>query len=285
MPADASRRPGKSVRTKVREVAGDRVTEHVDVLATEEPLEIRLAWPGQPARALVVTMRTPGADVDLAVGFLRSEGVIESADDVTHVAYCVDRALAAEQRYNVMTVNLTRPPARALEPRYGGVSSACGVCGKQSLDALELTGEPSLPAGPVISPEVLRALPDRLRPAQEIFARTGGLHGAGLFTAGGEPACVREDVGRHNAVDKIVGWSLLERRMPLHEHALLVSGRAGFEIAQKALAAGIPFLAAVGAPSSLAVDLARRFGMTLVGFLRGDRYVIYAGAERCPDPA
>ncbi|SDT00909.1 formate dehydrogenase accessory sulfurtransferase FdhD [Actinopolymorpha singaporensis] len=275
-----TRRPGSTVRVRVREVDGATVRGRADVVATEEPLEIRVGWPGAAPRSLVVTMRTPGADFELAAGFLRSEGLLTDPDDVVRLAYCTDPTLRSEQRYNVVTADLARPLPDAPTARYGAATSACGVCGKESLDELELRGCSSVAPGPELDSALLCALPDRLREAQNVFSRTGGLHAAGLFTADGTLVRAREDIGRHNAVDKVVGWAFLERRLPLAGHILVTSGRAGYEICQKALAAGIPFVAAVGAPSSLAVDLAERFGMTLVGFLRGERYVAYTHPER-----
>lgn len=274
------KRPGTVVRVRVREVDGDQSRYRDDQVATEEPLEIRIAQPGEPARSLVVTMRTPGADFELAAGFLSSEGIIASADAVRRVAYCTDPELTPEQLYNVVTVDLSGPAAHLPAPRYGAATSACGVCGKESLDELELRGCSPVADGPLVSPAVLTGLADRLRETQNVFSRTGGLHASGLFTATGELLCAREDIGRHNAVDKVVGWALLNHRLPLSESVLFVSGRAGYEITQKALAAGIPFVAAVGAPSSLAVDLAKRFGMTLAGFVRGERFVLYSHPER-----
>jgi FdhD protein len=269
-------RPGASVRVRVREIDGERSRYRDDTVATEEPMEIRIGWPGREPRSIVVTMRTPGADFELAAGFLHSEGLVENAEQVTRIRYCPD----AEQLYNIVTVDLTGPPAYEPAKRYGAATAACGVCGKESLDELELRGCAPIAAGPVVTKDLLRALPDRLRQAQNVFDRTGGLHASGLFTPDGTPVCVREDIGRHNAVDKVVGWAMLNGHTPLEEHLLLVSGRAGYEICQKALAAGIPFIAAVGAPSSIAVDLAKRFGLTLVGFLRDERFVVYTAPQR-----
>jgi FdhD protein len=287
------RRPGSTVRVRVRDLDGDSARHRDDRLATEEPLEIRIAWPGVPPRSIVVTMRTPGADFELAAGFLRSEGLVTRADDVVRIAYCTDATVAAEQLYNVVTVDLARPLAEAPPARYGAATAACGVCGKESLDELEIRGCQPVLAGPVVEASTLCALPDRLRAAQDVFSRTGGLHAAGLFTPDGTLVCAREDIGRHNAVDKVVGWAFLQGLVPLSDHLLVVSGRAGYEICQKALAAGLPFVAAVGAPSSLAVDLAKRFRMTVVGFLRGERFVVYCHperttglpADRTPEPA
>jgi FdhD protein len=275
------RRRGQT-RARVRVVEAGSVRVQQDELATEEPLEIRL-HAGGITRSVAVTMRTPGADFELAAGFLFSEGLISSRDDVDRLSYCVGNdACDGEQQYNVVTVDL-RPhvtPDLLLFDRNFGITSACGICGKSSLDQVERRGIAPLGPGPVVSHDVLYGLPDELRRAQGLFAATGGLHAAGLFSKNGELIALREDVGRHNAVDKLVGWALLEGKLPLRERILMVSGRSSFEIAQKCVAAGVPMLCAVSAPSSLAVDLARRFGLTLVGFLRGDRFNIYAGVER-----
>jgi FdhD protein len=276
----STRRPGSTVRVRVRDLDGRSARQRDDRLATEEPLEIRIGWPGAAPRSIVVTMRTPGADFELAAGFLRSENLVTRPDDVVRIAYCTDATLTTEQLYNVVTVDLARPLAEPPAARYGAATSACGVCGKESLDELEIRGCQPVLAGPVVEASTLCALPDRLRAAQDVFSRTGGQHAAGLFTPDGTLVCAREDIGRHNAVDKVVGWAFLQGLLPLSDHVLVVSGRAGYEICQKALAAGIPFVAAVGAPSSLAVDLAKRFLMTVVGFLRGDRFVVYSHAER-----
>jgi FdhD protein len=243
---DASRRrPGSTVRVRVRDVDGGKVRDRDDRLATEEPLEIRTAWPGSAPRPIVVTMRTPGADFELAAGFLRSEGLVAGPADVVRVAYCTDASLTAEQLYNVVTVDLARAPDQPPSARYGAATAACGVCGKESLDELEIRGCQPVPAGPQVEASTLCALPDRLQTAQDLFSRTGGLHAAGLFSPDGELLCAREDIGRHNAVDKVVGWAFLQGLLPLSNQILVVSGRAGYEICQKALAAGIPFVAAV----------------------------------------
>ncbi|MFE4260859.1 formate dehydrogenase accessory sulfurtransferase FdhD [Streptomyces sp. NPDC056883] len=256
-------------------VAGARA----DTLVAEEPLEIRLN--GKP---LAITMRTPGDDFALAVGFLASEGVLASASDVRAVTYCEGAAEDGTNTYNVVNVQLAAGvpvPDITLE-RNVYTTSSCGLCGKASLDAVRTaTRFPGLADDPVrVSARLLGELPDRLRAEQKVFDRTGALHGAGLFSAEGELIDVREDVGRHNAVDKIVGRALQAGRLPLAGSVLLVSGRASFELAQKAVMAGIPVLAAVSAPSSLAVDLALESGLTLVGFLRGGDMNIYAGEER-----
>jgi FdhD protein len=257
-----------------------------DVLAAEEPLEIRINTAGRD-KAISVTMRTPGNDFELAVGFLTTEGVIGGKDDIDQVRYCVGGP--TEQQYNIVTVAL-RPGVSFDEERLQRnfyTTSSCGVCGKASLDAIALQDPPALPEGPVVDASLVATLPLRLRESQKVFARTGGLHAAGLFTPEGKDVVVREDVGRHNAVDKVVGWLVLEGRFPAAESVLVVSGRASFEIMQKALAAGIPVVAAVGAPSSLAVDVAERFGMTLAGFVRDESLNVYAGRGRIrvtPEP-
>lgn len=271
-------------RARVLAVDAGRARPRADVVATEEPLEIRLGPPGQ-ARPVAVTMRTPGEDFELAAGFLFSEGLISARDEIDRIRYCVDREAGAEQHYNVVTVD-HRGPAPSLPlalDRHFTITSACGVCGKANLDQLERRGLAPVPAGPRVPFAVITALSDRLRQEQGLFAKTGGIHAAGLFDAAGELIALREDVGRHNALDKLLGWALLEGRLPLHEHIVLVSGRSSFELTQKCVAAGVPILAAVSAPSSLAIELARRFNLTLIGFLRGERFNLYHGAERVCD--
>jgi FdhD protein len=289
-------RPGSTTRSRVRSLDGLAEVVRRDDLAVEEPLEIRLSaggggragLVGGDTRTLAITMRTPGADFELAAGFLYGEGVIGSPADVHRIAYCQDPDLATDQRYNVVTVALTAgelPDLHALE-RHFFTSSACGVCGKASIEALAMRGcGPLPPGGPQLTPDVLYELPGRLRDAQGLFASTGGLHAAGLFTVDGELVAAREDVGRHNAVDKLVGWALLSGRLPASDLVLLVSGRASYEIVQKAVAAGIPVVGAVSAPSSLAVAVAEEFGLTLVGFLRGRRCNVYADSGRIVLPA
>ena len=275
--SDRARRPGPTVRTRVREfgAGGERARE--DRLATEEPLEIRVAWPGSSAQRVWVTMRTPGHDFELAAGFLTHEG-IATPSSVHSIAYCTDVDLAPEQEFNVVTVTLTGPTD--IGHRHTGMSagsSACGVCGKDSvtavLDVVDAVRAPRW-AGPLPSPDVVRRLPEALRSGQTVFSRTGGVHAAGLFTADGEQLVVREDVGRHNAVDKVTGARVLAGHSPA-EACLVVSGRAGFELAQKAIAAGIGSLVAVGAPTSLAVALAREAGLAVYGFTREERTVRY----------
>ncbi len=285
MERDGAARPnarlGPVTRSRVRRVSGSAVRDRRDDLATEEPLEIRLLAGGE-SRTVAITMRTPGADFELAAGFLHGEG-ITGPGDIAAIGYCTDEDLDPEARYNTVTVRLAAPrlPDLAATARNFLTSSACGVCGTASLDALR--DRCAVPAArpPVAVPATtLYGLPDRLREAQGVFGRTGGLHAAGLFTPDGTPLAVREDVGRHNAVDKLVGWALLGGGTPLDRHVLLVSGRVGYEIMQKAASAGIQIVCAVSAPSSLAVDLAREFGITLVGFLREERFNIYACPER-----
>jgi FdhD protein len=281
--AGVARRPGPTARVRVRVVSGETVRDRRDDLATEEPLELRITA-GGVTRTLAVTMRTPGADFELAAGFLSGEG-LAGPGDIASIAYCTDEDLPPEARYNTVTVRLRRevPPDQPALHRHFLTSSACGVCGTASLDALRSRlGSLSPIAGEAapVSPALLYELPDRLRAAQGIFGKTGGLHAAGLFTLDGTLVALREDVGRHNAVDKLVGWALLDGRLPLTGHILLVSGRTSYEIMQKALAAGVPMVCGVSAPSSLAVDLARDFGMTLVGFLRDHRFNIYATPSR-----
>lgn len=262
---------------------GSDVSRARDALAVEEPLEIRLAWRdadgSRRVEPLTVTMRTPGDDFDLVAGFLHAEGVIGRPADLLEMTYCRG---GEEQEYNVIEARLGPgivPDMRPLERSFYA-TSACGVCGKASLDAVEARGCQLLGDGPRVRAALLPELPERLREAQAVFARTGGLHAAGLFTAEGAPVHVREDVGRHNAVDKTLGRALLDRLLPASEHILVVSGRASFELVQKAVAARVPVLVAVGAPSTLAVDLAARFRQTLVGFARHGGFNVYTGEER-----
>jgi FdhD protein len=247
-----------------------------DDLAAEEPLEVRVA-----KAPLAVTMRTPGHDVDLALGFLLTEGVIRGADDVRTAQLCA--GVETPNTYNVVDVTLADGvPAPETDPsRNFYTTSSCGVCGKASIDAVRTRSAHDVAADELTVPaETLAALPDRLRAAQRTFDRTGGLHAAGLFDPEGELLVLREDVGRHNAVDKVVGWALRQHRLPLAGHLLLVSGRASFELTQKAWMAGIPLLAAVSAPSTLAAELADEAGMTLVGFLRGRTMNVYTRPDR-----
>ena len=271
--------PMRRSSTSVRIVAvNDGVAgERPDTLATEEPMEIRAAGPDQELQPVAVTMRTPGGDFELAVGFLFTEGLIQPGD-VKRVAYCDDLP-GEDQRYNVVSVRLERPFDGERLQRNFYATSSCGICGKASLDDIEVRCEP-VAAGPSVLADVLASLPDTLRSGQTLFDRTGGLHAAGLFTAEGELVSIREDVGRHNAVDKVIGEQLLAGHLPLAGHILQVSGRVSFEIVQKAAVAGIPIVSAVSAPTSLAVEAGERFGMTIVGFVRDGRLNVYTGSAR-----
>jgi FdhD protein len=247
-----------------------------DELAAEEPLEIRVR-----KRPLAVTMRTPGQDIDLTMGFLLTEGIISSAADVVTAQLCA--GTDTPNTYNVVDVTLGPdvPPPVTDPSRNFYTTSSCGVCGKASIDAVRTRSQFAVADDPTTVPaSTLAVLPDRLRAAQRTFERTGGLHAAGLFTAAGQLVVLREDVGRHNAVDKVIGWATREGRLPLAGHVLLVSGRASFELTQKAWMAGIPLLAAVSAPSTLAAELADEAGMTLVGFLRGSTMNVYTATHR-----
>ncbi len=260
--------------TQVAEWREGEVRRFQDYLVAEEPVEIRLG-----DTPLTVTMRTPGNDLELAAGFLFTEGIITAREQIRSIAYgTTDKA---ETSGNLVRIELAGTEFdRERMQRNFFVASSCGICGKASVDAVRVRG--IRPPNPDfrVDPDVLCSLPDQLRSSQTIFGRTGGLHAAGLFTTSGELLVLREDVGRHNAVDKVVGWALNEGRIPLRDSVLMVSGRGGFEIIQKALVAGIPVVASVSAPSGLAVRLAREFGQTLVGFLRGRRFLIYSGEQR-----
>jgi len=253
-------------------------TQVVDTLAVEEPMELRVG-----GRSLAVTMRTPGSDVELAHGFLLTEGVINKLGDVRTARYCDGLDDEGRNTYNVLDVVLAPGvpiPAPGVERSFYTTSS-CGVCGKASLEAVRATTVFS-PVADLIEVDVatLIALPDRLRAAQRVFSSTGGLHAAGLFTHTGELVCAREDVGRHNAVDKVLGWALLNDRIPARGTVLMLSGRISFELVQKAAMAGVPVVAAISAPSTLAVELAEDSGVTLIGFLRGEQMTVYANPER-----
>jgi FdhD protein len=268
-------------RAQVWTFEGGALRERRDSLAVEEPLEIRLLA-GQARQRLATTMRTPGNDVELAAGLLFSEGVVAGAGAIDTITYCVDAELDGDQRFNIVNVRLRAAELPDLAPleRHFTATSACGVCGRAGLETMRARGCAPLPAGLRVAPARICGLPARLRDDQGLFERTGGLHAAALFSPAGELLELREDIGRHNAVDKLVGWALLAGRLPLSEAILLVSGRVGYEIVQKAVAAGIPVICAVSAPSSLAVQMAREFGVTLVGFLRGQRFNVYSGVER-----
>ena len=273
-----------AVKVRIRRVRGGNSEDAEDVVAAEEPLEIRVVESHgnhERSHSLAVTMRTPGDDFALAAGFLFAEGVLRRRADFWRIEHCVEPG--KKQEFNVVSVVLRdKVPldvSRTLRSFY--TTSSCGVCGKATLDAIKVREPPALPRDrPRIAAERLGTWPDALRARQGVFDRTGGLHAAALFREDGTAPAVKEDVGRHNAVDKLVGERFLEGDVPLHESAMLVSGRASFEILQKALMAGIPFVAAVGAPSSLAVDTAQEFGMTLVGFLQGHGFNVYAGPQR-----
>ncbi|MEA2551098.1 MAG: FdhD protein [Actinomycetota bacterium] len=252
-------------------------SERPDTLATEEPMEVRVGGPDQDAVQVAVTMRTPGGDYELAAGFLFTEGLIEPAD-LHRVAYC-DDIDADEQRYNVVTVTLNRPFDHSELRRNFYATSSCGICGKAALEDVEVHCAAVGP-GPSVTAATISSLPDKLRAKQKVFERTGGLHAAGLFTADGALVSLREDVGRHNAVDKVIGEQLLAGGLPADRHILQVSGRVSFELVQKAARAGIPILAAVGAPSSLAVAAGDRLGLTIVGFVREERLNVYSHADR-----
>ncbi|MBA2390282.1 MAG: formate dehydrogenase accessory sulfurtransferase FdhD [Geodermatophilaceae bacterium] len=265
-------------RRSIVSIEGETVRRRWDTVAAEEPLEIRLG--GTP---LSVTMRTPGDDFDLVHGFLATEGVVADVDAVRTMRYCAGKDEEGKQTYNVIDVTLAdgvATPELSLQRNFYTTSS-CGVCGKASIDAIRTLSAYDVAADPTtVSSTVLSGLPAALRAQQPVFDSTGGLHAAGLFTPTGRLLCLREDVGRHNAVDKAIGWALREDKLPLTSCVLMVSGRASFELTQKAVMAGIPILAAVSAPSSLAIDLAAESGLTLVGFLRGRRMNVYAGAQR-----
>jgi len=269
---------GVTVQRPMVRIAGSDRNDGFDTLVAEEPLEIRIG--GEP---VAVTMRTPGNDFELAAGFLLTEGVVERGDQIVEMRYCTGDE---PQQYNQLTVTLSAdaPGMVASGFRNFTTTSSCGLCGKASIDDVRRRASYDVAADGVrISAEKLRSLPGALRDSQQVFDRTGGLHAAGLFDANGSLVCLREDIGRHNAFDKVIGWAATHGRLPLSGHVLLASGRASFELVQKALLAGAPVLAAVSAPSSLAVELAEESGMTLVAFLRDDTMNVYAGAERVID--
>lgn len=274
--AEMKRRPGPTVRTRVTEWSSSGGIQREDRLATEEPLEIRLAWPGRSAHRVWVTMRTPGHDFELAAGYLLHEGILEP-EHLRTVAYCTDVDLDPAEQFNVVTVTLDGPPHRPMLARHTGTSAgsaACGVCGKDSI-AEALGGFRGIGwTGPAVTAEVVRDLPQALRSGQAVFGTTGGVHAAGLADEHGHISVIREDVGRHNAVDKVTGARVLAGEVTAAA-VLVLSGRIGFELVQKAAAAGIGSVAAVGAPSSLAVDLARETGLHIFGFTSSDRCVQY----------
>jgi len=288
-----SQRKASTVRRGVELVAAEngsiRRRTRRDLLATEEPLEIRVVLPpavdGPAAAArhpVAVTMRTPGADFELAAGFLHSEGLLDDPRQVAAIRYCVDEPRDGRQQFNVVNVHLA--PGTPFDPaalqRNFYATSSCGVCGKASIEAVEALACGRVADDVLVRPEVLLAMPARLRERQAVFDRTGGLHAAALFSADGELRLVREDVGRHNAMDKLLGAMFLAGEIPLTNHVVLASGRLSFELVQKAARAGVPVLAGVSAPSSLAAELAESVGLTLVGFLRDGRFNVYTGGER-----
>jgi FdhD protein len=264
-------------RNRILAIRGATIEEREDSLVGEEPMEIRAAGPGQVDVAVAITMRTPGSEAELAVGFLRTEGLIGD-DDVAGVEF--GDPASQSQPDDTVIVRLKRSFDASLVPeRHFVATASCGICGKASLDEVAVRCDP-IPAGPIVTSPTILALPERLRAGQAVFERTGGLHASGLFDPSGTLLALREDVGRHNALDKLVGWAVLAGLMPLNDRILMVSGRVSLEIVQKAAVAGIPMVCAVSAPSDLAVEAAERFGQTLVGFLRGDGFNIYAGRER-----
>ncbi|NET17511.1 MAG: formate dehydrogenase accessory sulfurtransferase FdhD [Okeania sp. SIO1H6] len=271
--------PSSKTKAQIWVVENQNFVTRSDELATEEPLEIRLNF---PKKTIAVTMRTPGADFDLAAGFLYSEGVIKNSEDIAKISYCVDPEIDGEQQQNIVNITLNsklNPNLKTLE-RHFFTTSACGVCGKASIESLQIKGYSAIPLGLEISAEVIYSLPDKLSTAQGVFKSTGGLHAAGLFNAQGELLKLREDVGRHNALDKLIGSEFLAGQLPLNNFIVMVSGRSSFEILQKCITVGVPIVCAVSAPSSLAVEIAKEFNMTLVGFLRGRKFNIYSGVER-----
>ena len=264
-------------------LTGDRWQEEADALAVEEPLEIRLRWwerEGLTEESIAITMRTPGADFELATGFLFGEGIIRGKQDFFEVGYCLDET--EEQYYNVVSMTLmpeTRFDMSRLD-RHFYTTSSCGVCGKSTLEALDIQGCSFVEPTFSVHPGIIQSLPDRLRQEQDVFEQTGGLHASGLFDLEGNLLTLREDVGRHNALDKVIGSEVMTGRQALEDRILLLSGRASFELLQKSLMARIPIVAAVGAPSSLALELANSFGITLIGFVRPDSLNVYTHPER-----
>jgi FdhD protein len=273
-------RPGRTVETSIVRYEGTDNARAFDRVTTEEPLELRLVA-GERTQTLAVTMRTPGNDFELAAGFVRGEGIVRDRSEVTNISYCIDPAVDPEQQYNIVNIELRArelPDLTRFE-RHFTMNSSCGVCGRANLEALADLGVRPVSDDIRVPIATIYALPQRMREAQRVFDATGGLHAAALFDAAGTVLAVREDVGRHNAVDKLTGWAMLEGRDLAH-HLLAVSGRASYEILQKAAVARIPVVCAVSAPSSLAVDLAREFNITLAGFVRGERANVYSAAER-----
>jgi len=278
MAVSQTRRRVARVPATVIDASGARRSS--EQLAGEEPLEVRVAVPGGAIVATTATMRTPGHDFELAAGLLHAEGVIAGAEDLAEIRYCGD---SGEQQYNVVTVHLRAAPRRELAARTLMSTASCGVCGSASIDAL-CERVAVVPDGLRVDAGTLAALPDALAAAQPLFAQTGGLHAAGLFDARGVPLIVREDIGRHNALDKVFGAALLAGQLPAEDGIVVLSGRVSFELVQKVAAAGVPLLCAVSAPSSLAVTTADRLGVTLVGFVRDGRMTVYTHRERVASP-
>lgn len=279
-----SERPGREVSVPVRSVNQGVLEERLDLIATEEPLEIRVASVDDDGRSVThkmsVTMRTPGNDFELAAGFLFSEGAIRRKDDIESITYCTD--LFEPQNYNVVNVALAPgvPFDEERLSRHVYTTSSCGICGKASIDLVR-TVRDEKPSGDFgIDGATLGGLPEKMKGAQGVFSKTGGIHAAALFDPEGRLLLLREDVGRHNALDKVVGALLMDGKIPASDRVLVLSGRASFELVQKGVMAGIPLIAAVGAPSSLARNLAAEYGVTLAGFVRGDRFNIYCNGKR-----
>jgi len=278
--------PRPTTQLTITKAAAGQYRAAADTLVVEEPLEIKLSFGPEDKRthrSLAITMRTPGQDEELAAGFLFTEGIIGKASDIVAAKH-IGRALHPNASENVLQVELHPEVSIDFDrlSRHFYTSSSCGVCGKTSIEMVRSTSCYFPQKGkPVVAAAVLHRLPQRLRPAQSVFECTGGIHAAALFNTEGELILSREDVGRHNALDKLIGAALHQGLVPLREHIVLVSGRASFELIQKALMAGVPVMAAVGAPSSLAVELADDNGMTLIGFLRDERFNVYCGEERC----
>ena len=280
-------RPGRTADIEVTALDGEQRTAKTDAVVTEEPLELRLS-DGARTRTLAVTMRTPGNDFELAAGFAFNESILVDRDRLTGMTYCLDSDLDPAQQYNIVTIqcdaNAFARSAVRLE-RHFTTNSSCGICGSAQLQSMRDLGMTPLEDDLRISATLLYSLPERMREQQRVFASTGGLHAAALFDENGECITVREDIGRHNAFDKLAGWGFLNGRLPLTRHVALVSGRASYEIVQKAVAERIPVLCSVSAPSSLAISVAREFNVTLVGFLRDDRANVYTGTERVRSPS
>ena len=270
---------GSKKKVKIWAVKNNTVRSFSDTIATEEPLEIRMV---NPQQTIAITMRTPGADFDLVAGFLYSEGILRRREDIRQISYCLESQIDGEQRFNIVNIQLREgiiPNLPSLE-RHFFTTSACGVCGKTSIEALKISGVKVIPQDHSVKSEVLYTLANQLQSAQKIFASTGGLHAAALFDFQGQLLKLREDVGRHNALDKLIGSAFLADELPLTHRIVMVSGRSSFEILQKCIVARVPIVCAVSAPSSLAVSLAKEFGVTLVGFLRDKRFNVYSSWER-----